>query len=210
MPHDHASYTAVRLEDSERVPWRGSGLIWHPIRAELGTTVAGISAYTAEAAGQEVVEDHVEVRDGRSHEEVYVVLAGRATFTIDGETIDAPQGTFLKVAPQARRSAVAAEAGTAVLVVGGPPVFQPAESEWIDRARPLFTTDPARARELIDALRDTYPGSAAVPLGEALFAAAQGDEDAARRWIDQGLLITPGMRAAVELEPTLRPLLPAG
>jgi mannose-6-phosphate isomerase-like protein (cupin superfamily) len=50
-----------------------------------------------------VVEDHVETTDGRGHEEVYVVLAGHATFTLDGEHLDAPAGTFVAVASSRRR-----------------------------------------------------------------------------------------------------------
>jgi hypothetical protein len=196
--------TIVQLGDVESVPWRGTELVWHPLRAALGTTVAGISAYTATEAGQEVVEDHVEVRDGRAHEEVYGVLEGCARFVIDGESYDAARGTFLKVAPESRRSATALEPGTVVMVIGGPAEFEPAASEWIDRARPHFTADPARARELLDELRATYPDSAAVPLGEALFAAANGNNAAARTWIERGLQITPAMRAAVEHEPSLR------
>lgn len=33
-----------------------------------------MSAYTADRAGQEVVADHIEGRDGRDHDEVHVVL----------------------------------------------------------------------------------------------------------------------------------------
>src|SRR5438067_1770129 len=198
----------VRLDEAERVPWRGSELVWHPIRAALGATAVGLSAYTADAAGQEVVEDHVETRDGRGHEEVYVVLRGRAAFTVDGRAIDAPAGTFIRVAPELRRAAVAVEPGTAVMVVGGPAGFQPAHSEWIDRARPHLVSDPARARALLDELRSVYPDSAAVPLGEALLAAARGDDAEASEWIVRGLAITPAMRPAVESEPSLRALLP--
>jgi len=36
---------------------------------------------------------------------VYVVLDGTATFHIDGETFDAPAGTFVSVPPESRRKA---------------------------------------------------------------------------------------------------------
>ena len=40
-----------------------------------------------------MVEEHTEERLG--HEEVYVVVAGRATFVLDGEEIDAPAGSLV-------------------------------------------------------------------------------------------------------------------
>ena len=47
------------------------------------------------------------------------VLSGRATFTIEGEALAAPAGSLVFVKdPAARRSAVADEAATEILVVG--------------------------------------------------------------------------------------------
>ncbi len=94
---------------------------WHPIRTELGITAFGINAWRASGAGQELIEEHDEVGGGAGgHEELYVVLSGRATFTVDGETVDAPAGQLVFVSdPAVKRSAVAAEAGTTVLVAGG-------------------------------------------------------------------------------------------
>ena len=65
------------------------GLEWHPVRNHLGITAFGTNAYVGRAAGDLVIEDH----DEDEHEELYVVLAGTARFTVDGETFDAPQGT---------------------------------------------------------------------------------------------------------------------
>ena len=48
-------------------------------------------------------------------------MRGRATFTVAGETIDAPAGTFVSVPdPGVERKAVAAEDGTAIFAVGAP------------------------------------------------------------------------------------------
>ena len=55
------------------------------------------------------------------HEELYVVLAGRATFSVDGEDVDAPAGTLVFVNdPASRRAATATEERTTVLAIGGP------------------------------------------------------------------------------------------
>jgi hypothetical protein len=145
-----AGWRALSLDDVEAVPWRGTSLEWRPVRAALGTRIVGMGAYTASAAGQEVVEGHTESDDGRGHEEVYVVLRGRAEFTLDGVSLDAPAGTFVVVSdPSVHRRAVASEPDTAVLALGGPPTFEPSPSEWIERARPLVASDPGRARALL-------------------------------------------------------------
>jgi len=47
-------------------------------------------------AGQDVVEPHTESPE-LGHEELYFVARGTATFTIDGESFDAPAGTYVFV-----------------------------------------------------------------------------------------------------------------
>src|SRR5262249_56303239 len=77
----------------------------------------GSKGWTSGEAGQSVIGEHDET--GLGHEEVYVVLSGHATFTLDGETHDAPQGTVVFVRdPAVKRSAVGDEADTTILVVG--------------------------------------------------------------------------------------------
>jgi quercetin dioxygenase-like cupin family protein len=202
-----AAWTAAHLDSVEPVAWRGTELRWHPIRAKLHTRVAGLAAYTAERAGQEVVEDHTESGDGRGHDEVYVVLRGRARFTLDGEPLDAPAGTFLAVPPEVRRHAVAVEAGTAVLAMGGPATFEPAASEWIEQARPHMRHRPAQARAFLDDLRRERPDSPGLRFGEALLAASQGDPAAAREWLRDAIAREPLLRAEAAREPLLAPLL---
>jgi quercetin dioxygenase-like cupin family protein len=109
----------LRLDDVEGVPVFGT-LVWKPIRRTLGVTAFGINAYTAESAGDEVVEEHTEEQLG--HEEVYVVIKGHATFTVDGQEVDAPAGmlVYLDDVTQ-KRHAVAKEPGTTVLAIGGVP-----------------------------------------------------------------------------------------
>jgi len=77
-----------------------------------------------------VIEDHDE-SDSR-HEELYVVLTGRAEFTIGDESFDAPAGTLVAVRdPDLRRVARAGQAQTTVLAVGGTrgQAFEPREWE---------------------------------------------------------------------------------
>jgi hypothetical protein len=142
------------------------------------------------------------------HEEVYVVLRGRALFTLDGEELEAGAGTFVLVEPQVRRSAVALEADTAVLAIGGPPDYSPAGGEWIERARALMRTDPEAARAVLDELRAERPSSRAVEIGEALFSfVAEGDEEAARAQLAELLDREPDLREPLGADPDLGPLL---
>src|SRR3954447_13058470 len=143
-------WKALDLDAIEAVAWRGTELVWRPVRHALGTRIVGLGGYTADRAGQIVIEGHTESEDGMGHEEVYVVLRGRATFTLDGAVLDAPAGTFVVVSdPSVHRRAVAAEPDTAVLALGGPPTFEPSPSEWFERARPLVASDPDLARALV-------------------------------------------------------------
>jgi hypothetical protein len=200
-------WQAVALDDVEAHPWLGTDLTWRPLREALGTRIVGMSAYTAERAGQEVVEAHRETEGGRGHEEVYVVLRGHARFTLDGEELDAPVGTFVRVDPAVHRHAIATEPGTAVLALGGPPTFVPSASEWIERARPHLRSNHAEARRLLDDLTQRRPDSAGVAIGEALLAAAQGDEESAREHLRAALAQDPSVRAGLEAEPDLTHLL---
>jgi AraC-like ligand binding domain len=112
-------FEIARLDELESLPGPGT-LRWTPVRRPFGITAFGVNSYAASEAGQDVVEEHSEATLG--HEELYVVLTGRATFTLGGEEHDAPAGTIVFIRdPAVRRGAKAAEPGTRVLAVGGRP-----------------------------------------------------------------------------------------
>jgi hypothetical protein len=105
---------------------------WRAVRLELGIGSFGVNAYVAEAAGDVLTSEHDEVEaSGTRHEELFFVGSGRATFTVAGETFDAPAGTLVYVRdPAVVRGAKAVEPGTTLLAVGGEPgrAFEP--SPW--------------------------------------------------------------------------------
>jgi mannose-6-phosphate isomerase-like protein (cupin superfamily) len=108
---------------------------WKPVRHHFGIRAFGVNAYIARAAGEQIVSEHDEQPDpkvgGQAHEELYYVGSGRATFTVSGERIDAPAGTFVFVRdPATMRSAVAEEPGTTVLVIGAQPGVPFEVSAW--------------------------------------------------------------------------------
>jgi hypothetical protein len=190
-----ARYATARLDDLEAIPGPGT-LTWHPVRAHLGVRAFGTNAYTAQQAGDDVVEPHTEDPD-LAHEELYFVARGRATFRLDGEELDAPAGTYVFVAdPAVHRHAVAAEPGTTVLSFGGPPTFTPSAWEWSFRASALIEDDPARAREIVgDGLR-IHPESPSLHIALARLEERAGDEAAARAALARALELGPPELAA--------------
>jgi hypothetical protein len=124
------TYETAHLDELDRVALM-HGLEWRPIRRRLGIRAFGVNAYTAEKPGDWIVEEHTEGSLG--HEELYVVVRGRARFTLDGEDVDGPAGTLVFISdPTVKRGAVAEDADTLVLAVGGKPgeAFTPSAWEW--------------------------------------------------------------------------------
>jgi mannose-6-phosphate isomerase-like protein (cupin superfamily) len=124
-------WQSVHLDAIDPIAVVDGKLLWRPVRRTLGVRAFGINAYIAPNPGDDVVEEHTE--STLRHEEVYVVLAGRATFTLGDETLDAPAGTIVFIRdPEVRRHARAEEPGTSVLAVGGPRDAAYEPSPWED------------------------------------------------------------------------------
>ena len=135
---------------------------WALVRQTLGISAFGANAWTSQEPGQEIISEHDEMgpRTGK-HEELYVVLAGRATFTVDDRQIDAPAGTFVFVRdPSSKRKAVADEAETTVLVIGATPgeAFTPSQWERSARALGYFATQEYdKAHAVLSEELERYP-----------------------------------------------------
>ena len=180
----------VRLDELEAIPGPGS-LTWHPVRLTLGVRAFGCNAYTAGEAGDDVVEPHTE-DPNLAHQELYFVAAGRATFTIDGASYDAPSGTYVFVPdPASHRHAVAEEAGTTVLSFGGPPTFEPSAWEWAFKAGPLMRTDPFRARAILRDGLERHPEAATLHYNLACLDAVEGRRDEALDGLAEAIRIRP-------------------
>lgn len=125
-----SGYEVARIDELETLPVNGGEFVWRPVRRRFGISAFGSNAYSAEKAGQRVIEEHSEA-DG--HEEMYVVLRGRVTFKLDDDELDAEPGTLVFVRPGTRRGAIATEDGTFVLAVGAKPgvVFEPSPWEQV-------------------------------------------------------------------------------
>jgi tetratricopeptide (TPR) repeat protein len=132
------------------------------VRYHFGISSFGVNAYVADEAETEVISEHDELgpRSGR-HEELYFVADGHAAFTVDGDEIDAPAGTFVFVRdPAAKRKAVAKEDGTTILIAGGTPGVAFTPSEW-ERQGPVLAYfadgEYDKAIDELDRLRSESP-----------------------------------------------------
>jgi quercetin dioxygenase-like cupin family protein len=176
----------VRIDEIDAIPVVGGELQWRPVRRTLGIEAFGINAYTANE-GEVVVEEHHEAGPGAGHhEEVYVVITGRATFTVDGETFDAPVGTLVFLDdPKEVRAARAAEDGTTVLAIGGTrgEPFKVSPWEFTFAAAPAWKEkryDEAEA--LVREGLEKYPGNPSLLYELACLDALQGrTEDAIQK-----------------------------
>jgi mannose-6-phosphate isomerase-like protein (cupin superfamily) len=111
---------------------------WHAVRIHFGIQSFGVNAYKATQPG-EIVGEHDEV--DTQHEELYFVANGSATFSVDGETVEASAGTFVYIPdPASMRSAVAHEAATTVVCLGGTPGEAFSVSLWEQEYDPASTT----------------------------------------------------------------------
>jgi quercetin dioxygenase-like cupin family protein len=126
-----SGYEVAHVDELEKLPVTAGNqrFVWRPVRRRFGISAFGTNVYTAERAGDDLIEEHRE-RDG--HEEMYTVLRGRARFTFGDDTVDAPAGTLVFVRPGTLRKAIAAEDGTAVLAVGAKPGVVFEASPWED------------------------------------------------------------------------------
>jgi len=135
----------VRLD--EIAPTAIAGVNWRPVRAALDLEAFGLNSYTGDT-GELVVEPHDETGGGAGeHDEVYVVMTGRATFTVDGESFDAPAGTFVLCFPGEHRQARAEEDGTTVLAIGGRRDAPYTVSDWEYRFRAYRAQQEGRLEE---------------------------------------------------------------
>jgi tetratricopeptide (TPR) repeat protein len=196
-----SGWEVASLTELESLPGPGT-LRWTPVRRHFGITAYGINAYTAGEAGQDVVEEHSEERLG--HEELYVVVSGRATFVLDGEEVAVPAGSvvFLRD-PAVKRYARAEEPGTTVLAIGGKPgLHQLSAWEFFFAAYAH-----ANAGELERGLAELEAGLAEKPehppllYHRACLRVRAGRLDEARADLDRALELDPELRRwAVEDE----------
>ena len=173
-----SAYEVRRIDDLEQIAVAGADINWRPIRRPLGIRAFGINAYTADE-GKHVVEEHTEAQ--LEHEEVYVVLTGRARFVLGDDEVEVPVGSFVFVRdPHTKRGAVALEDGTTVLAIGGKPgeAYEPSAWEsWFAAAPHRERGEYEQALAIIDKDLQHRPDHPALLYESACYEALLGRSD---------------------------------
>ena len=104
-------YTLLNHDDPSIESFRGA---FYKMRKALGTTAFGINEVRLPPNTPGVEHDEQDT----GHEEVYVVLEGTGTFTIDGESVDVSPGDYVRVDADSTRVVVGGDAGLTFLAVG--------------------------------------------------------------------------------------------
>jgi AraC-like ligand binding domain len=183
------AFGVAHLDDLDRIALDGA--LFRPVRRPLGVSAFGVNAYTAERAGGELIEPHDETSAGAAgHEELYVVVTGHATFTVDDREVDAPAGTLVLVPPGVKND-------TTALVIGGPvgaagPI---SPFEYWYAAGPAYDAgEYARAYEIAAEGLAEHPDNGTLHYNLACYAALAGDREGALRHL----------RVAFERDPRTR------
>ena len=183
-----AGYEVARIDELEELPINDGEFVWRPVRRRFGITAFGTNVYTGRA-GQRIVEEHSEPE---GHEEMYVVLRGRATFSLDDDELDAEAGTLVFVRPGTRRGAIAAEDDTALLAVGAKPgvVFEPSPWEGLFAASSHADRgDLETARRLIDESLAEHPDQWQGSYNAAAIEAKAGEPDRALDHLERAIAL---------------------
>jgi len=102
---------------------------WQPLNTRLGIRAFGISAVVMDP-GEDADIEHDEADCG--HQEVYVVVSGRAEFRLGDERVEAGPGDVVAVPdPGETRDYRALEPGTRIVCIGAEPVSEHPYGEWI-------------------------------------------------------------------------------
>jgi tetratricopeptide (TPR) repeat protein len=186
------------------------GSSWLRIRKHLDVRGFGVNAWRADA-GKRVIEEHDETGStaGR-HEELYVVVTGRATFTLAGDEVDAPAGTLVFVRdPETRRGAIAQEDGTTVLVVGGAPGKPYEVSIWDEAADayPLYRKGRhEEAAEILRGVAGRHPRAWGVLYNLACFESLSGQHEEALEHLRPAVENDERLRELAETDEDLDPI----
>jgi mannose-6-phosphate isomerase-like protein (cupin superfamily) len=168
--NDNPKQHVARLDDIER---RGRSI---PVREHFGIHAFGANAYTPREDGT-LINEHTE----SGQEELYIVLDGNATFEVDGETIDAPAGTFVAVPPGAKRKATGE--GT-ILAIGATPgeAYQAIDwgEAWPLQSESINAYNEQRYADALDTVRrglEQFPDQPGFNFNYACFSSLAGEID---------------------------------
>lgn len=199
------AFEIARLEEIERDPTRRE---WIPIRRRFQIEAFGVNAWSAAGPEDDLIPEHEESSIG--HEELYVVVDGRATFMVGGDEIDAPAGTIVFVRdPAVQRGARAQDGGATILTVGAKPGEAFRISPWEVNAEiiPLFERgDFAEVKRRLEPLVEANPRLAGPLYNLACAEAMLGETDAALGHLTRAVELNPPFAEAAREDDDLAAL----
>jgi tetratricopeptide (TPR) repeat protein len=202
------SYGVARIDGIESLRTR-HGYDWHSIRHHFDVRAFGVNANVAVEPGV-IVEEHDEVHGDGGQEELYVVLAGHATFTVAGEEVDAPAGTLVFVRdPAVTRAAVAHAAGTTLLCVGGRPGQPFRISTWEYSRRAVARVeagDPDAAVRIMEEVYAERPDDPRALYDLACFESLAGRREDALEHLRRALELDPSALELARADPDFDPI----
>lgn len=91
--------------------------VLRPIRKSLGLESVGVNEIEL-PPNSELHPEHDELKTNQ--DELYIVLEGAATMTVDGERLELVPGRYVWVTPESRRQITPGSEGVRFVVVGAP------------------------------------------------------------------------------------------
>jgi len=154
------TYAIARLDEIDALP--DGRYRYRPVRHYFGIRGFGVTAWVGAAAGDPIINEYDE--DSEPAEELFVVVSGRAIFELEGEQVEATPGTLVFTRQGARRTAVAAEPATTILVFDGTPgkAYDATGWELWAPLRPLY--DNGEHAELRARLEDAIAANPQYPM----------------------------------------------
>jgi hypothetical protein len=154
------TYAIARLDEIYPLP--DGRYHYRPVRHHLGIQSFGATAWVGAALGDPIINEYDE--GSEPAEELFIVVSGRAIFELEGEEVDAALGTLVFTTQGTRRTAVAAEPSTTILVIDGIPGKAYDASGWELWAplRPLY--DKGEHAELSARLEDLIVANPQYPM----------------------------------------------
>ena len=220
MATNPTSYSLISLEEAApAAAKRGFGLGTSQdagrgrvfVRRDLDIGSFGVNAFYQATSGEIVIGEHDELGPGAGgHEELYVVVAGGCAFTVDGEEVEAPRGAALFVGdPAVKRSAVATEDETTVLVVGGRPgeAFEPSPGEALAPFFRLYRNeDYEGALSVCREALEAHPGNPLILYNIACLESRLGRPEEALEPLGASLAASPVFKELAASDDDLEPL----
>ena len=153
------------------------------LRRELDIGSFSIFAVEADAGKELVAERTATGYAADRHEELFVVVRGGAKLAVDGQALEASQGTAIFVRDvEAKRKAKATEDGTVLLVVGGRrgEAWRPTPGEAMQEFFPLYEAkDYEGALRVAEQALEEYEGNGLAHFNVACMLSLLGRADEA-------------------------------